>query len=176
MSPGKTIETERLFMRPPSSKDFETLHGIFSDPTTMSFWPVPFAEDDTRRWISRSLNDHAGSGFGRQPVILKSSGEVIGDCGIVRAEVAGEPEYDLGYVIHHPFWGNGYAVEAAEACKHHAVERLGIRRLVANMPVNHTASERVTQKIGMRWEKTFRNRRNRNIETHLYAFESNPGL
>jgi RimJ/RimL family protein N-acetyltransferase len=174
MNPEETIETERLLLRPPYSEDFEALHGIFSDPVTMSFWPVPFSEDDTRRWVSRSLNDHAEAGFGRQPVILKSSGEVIGDCGIMRVEIDGDPEYDLGYIIHYPFWGNGYAVEAAEALKHHAVERLGIRRLVANMPTDHAASIRVAQKIGMRWEKTFRNARNRNIETHLYAFESNP--
>src|ERR687889_281678 len=118
MNSVETIETERLLMRTPSPEDFKALHGIFSDPVTMSFWPVPFTEDDTRRWISRSLNDHTEFGFGRQPVILKSSGEVIGDCGIMRAEIDGDPEYDLGYIIHHPFWGNGFAVEAAEALKH----------------------------------------------------------
>lgn len=167
---GETVETGRLILRPPVPDDFEALHRIFSDPVTMSFWPVPFNEDDTRRWISDSLRDHEETGLGRRPVILKSSGEVIGNCGIVRLEVAGEPEYDLGYIIHHPFWGNGYASEAAGALKRHAVERLGIRRLVANMPVNHAASIRVAEKIGMRWERTFRNPRNRDIETRLYAF------
>ncbi|MBA3422983.1 MAG: GNAT family N-acetyltransferase [Rubrobacter sp.] len=169
MDRGQTVETERLILRPPSPDDFGALHRIFSDAVTMSFWPVPFTEEDTRRWISRSLHDHEETGFGRCPVLLKSSGEVIGDCGIMRAEIAGEPEYDLGYIIHHPFWGNDYAVEAAEACKRHAVERLGIRRLVANMPTAHAASIRVAEKISMRWEKTFRNPRNRYIETHLYA-------
>ena len=154
-----TIETTRLVLRPPTPDDFEALHRIFSDPLTMSFWPAPFAEEDTRRWIERSLHDHEETGFGRRPTILKSSGEVIGDCGLMRAEIDGEMEHDLGYIVHHPHWRNGYAVEA-----------LGIRRLVANMPTDHAASIRVAQKLGMRWEKTFRNARNRNIETHLYVF------
>jgi len=170
MDHEETIETERLVLRPPVPDDLEALHRILSDPVTMSFWPVSFSEGDTRRWISHSLQDHEEMGFGRRPIILKSSGEIVGDCGILRAEVAGETEYDLGYIIHHPFWGKGYASEAAEACKRHAVERLGIRRLVANMPVDHAASIRVAEKVGMRWEKIFRNPRNRDIETHLYAF------
>jgi len=169
------METKRLILRPPSLEDFEALHRIFSDPITMSFWPAPFTEEDTRRWISRSTQDHEETGFGRQPVILKFSGEIIGDCGIMLAEIAGEPEHDLGYIIHHPFWGNGYAIEAAGALKRRAVEQLGIRRLVANMPTDHAASIRVAEKLGMRREKTFRNERNRNIETHLYAFEVEPG-
>lgn len=170
MDHAEKIETERLLLRPPNPDDFEALHRIFSDPVTMSFWPAPFAEEDTRRWISHSLHDHEETSFSRRPVVLKSSGEVIGDCGIMRAEIAGTTEHDLGYIIHHPFWGNGYAVEAAEAWKCHAVEKLDVRRLVANMPVDHAASIRVAERIGMRWEKTFRNQRNRGIETHLYAF------
>ena len=166
----ENMETERLILRPPATDDLEALHGIFSDPITMSFWPVPFVKDGTRSWIFRSLRDHEEMGFGRRPIILKSSGEIIGDCGILRAEIVGETEYDLGYIIHHPYWRKGYASEAAEACKHHAVKRLGIRRLVANMPVDHAASVRVAEKLGMRWEKTFRNPKNRDIETHLYAF------
>ena len=167
---GKIVKTGRLILRPPTPDDFEALHRIFADPVTMSFWPAPFTEEDTRRWISRSIRDHEEMGFGRRPVVLKSSGEIIGDCGILRAEIAGVTEYDLGYIVHHPFWGNGYAGEAAEACKRHAVEALGIRRLVANMPADHAASVRVAEKIGMQWEKTFRNPENRDIQTHLYAF------
>lgn len=169
MDRGEMLETERLLLRPPDPGDFEALHRIFSDPVTMSFWPAPFTEEDTRQWISRSLRDHEEIGFGRRPVVLKSSGEVVGDCGIMRAEIAGKTEYDLGYIVYHPFWDNGYASEAAEACQRYAVEQLGIRRLVANMPTDHAASIRVAEKIGMHWEKTFRNPRNRDIETHLYV-------
>ena len=150
MDRERIVETERLILRPPVLDDFEALHRILSDPITMSFWPAPFAEEDTRRWISGSLKDHEEMGFGRRPIILKSSGEIVGDCGILRVEIAGETEYDLGYIIHHPYWGKGYASEAAQAYKRHAVERLGIRRLVANMPVDHAASVRVAEKLGMR--------------------------
>lgn len=61
-------------------------------------------------------------------------------------------------------------MKIAEACKRYAVATLGILRLVANMPMEHIASIRVAEKIGMTWEKTFNNRRNRGIATHLYVF------
>lgn len=81
-------------------------------------------------------------------------------------------EHDLGYIVHHPHWSNGYATEAAEACKRYALETLGLRRLVANMPVEHTASARVAEKIGMTLEKTFDNPKNRGIETRLYSLRA----
>lgn len=166
----KVVETEPLTLRDLTLDDLEPLHRIFSDPITMSFWPAPFAEEDTRRWIQRALRDYETLGFGRRAVILKESGELIGDCGLLYTEVDGKSEYDLGYIIHHPYWGNGYATEAAEACKRYAVETLGIGRLVANMPVDHVASARVAEKIGMGCEKTFINAKNRNIATYLYVF------
>ncbi len=165
----RVLETERLILRRLTPDDLEALHRIFSDSSTMSFWAAPFTEDDTRRWILRALRYYETLGFGRWAVVLKETGELIGDCGILRTEVDGKMEHDLGYVIHHPCWGSGYATEAAEACKHYAIETFGIRRLVANMPVEHTASARVAEKIGMTLEKTFDNPKNRGIETRLYS-------
>lgn len=165
----RVLETERLILRHMTPDDFEALHRVFSDPITMSFWPAPFAEEDTRGWLERALHDYETLGFGHWASILKETGELVGSCGLLHTEVDGRMENDLGYIIHHPHWGNGYATEAAEACKRYAFETLGIRRLAANMPVDHTASARVAEKIGLRLEKTFENPRNRGIETYLYA-------
>lgn len=165
----QALETERLILRRLSMEDFGALHRVFSDPITMKFWPAPFTENETRRWISRAIHDYETLGFGRWALISKETGELIGDCGIMRLEVAGETENDLGYIIHHPHWGNGYATEAAGACKRYALETSGLRRLAANMPVEHTASARVAEKIGMTLEKTFHNPKNRGIETRLYS-------
>lgn len=45
---------------------------------------------------------------------------LIGDCGIMISEIDGKQENDLGYIIHQPYWRNGFAVEVAEACKNYA--------------------------------------------------------
>lgn len=164
------LETERLLIRQWLLDDLELLHQILSDPITMSFWETPFTLEATRSWIERNLQLYAELGFGRWAVALKATGTLIGDCGIIHIEVAGTPEYDLGYIIDHRHWRRGYASESAAACKDFAVSALGIRRLVANLPTSHVASARVAEKIGMTWEKTFNNPRNRGIPTHLYAF------
>lgn len=166
------LETERLILRQLTLDDLQALHRIFSDPITVRFWPAPFTLEATQRWIERSLDHYADFGFGRYALILKTTGELIGDCGILRNEVDGAPENDLGYIIHHPYWRNGYASEAAAACLHDAVEALGLKRLVANMPVAHTGSMRVAEKIGMRRVKTFQNARNRGIDTYVYVYEA----
>jgi RimJ/RimL family protein N-acetyltransferase len=166
------IETRRLILRHFEPDDEADLHRILSDPTTMSFWPAPFSREASRDWLNRNIARYSEHGLGRLAVILKETNELIGDCGIVQSEIDGQPENDLGYIIFHAFWNRGYAAEAAEACKTYGFDRLKLHRICANMPVDHLASRRIAEKIGMRLEKEFPNRRNRNILTCLYAVES----
>ncbi len=163
------VETERLILRHLHLDDQNGLFRILSDPITMSFWPSPYTEEGTREWIARNRERYVTEGFGRYAVILRASGELIGDCGLMRFEIDGTLENDLGYIIFHKHWGQGYATEAAEACKEYALGSLGLDRICANMPVDHTASRRVAEKIGMRLEKQFQNKRNRDIWTCLYS-------
>ena len=163
------LQTERLLLRQQTLADTESLYRIFSDPITMSFWPSPFTLEATSKWIARNIHNYSQLGWGRWGVILKETQELIGDCGILLLEIDGVLEHDLGYIIHHPYWQYGYATEAAQACKKYGLETWKIPRLVANMPIDHLASIRVAQKIGMNWEKTFNNPKNRNIATHIYA-------
>ncbi|MDJ0736689.1 MAG: GNAT family N-acetyltransferase [Nostocaceae cyanobacterium] len=167
------IETKRLILREQTLEDTESLHIILSHPITMSFWQFPFTLEATQRWIQRNFESYSNLGFGRYGVILKSTQELIGDCGLIRREIDGVIENDLGYIIHYKHWGQGYATECAAACKQYAIETLKLKRVVVNMPTNHITSIRVAKKIGMVWEKTFNNPQNRDIPTHLYAFNIN---
>ena len=85
------------------------------------------------------------------------------------SEIDGKQEYDLGYIIHYPYWHNGFAVEAADACEDYAFNQLNLQRLCANMPYNHEGSRKTAEKIGMIREKEFYNSRNRDILTYLYS-------
>lgn len=165
------IETQRLHLRPLTPDDLPALHRILSDPITMSFWPAPFSEDASRAWIERQMQNYQQHGFGRLALIERVSGELIGDCGIMPALIDGQPENDLGYIIFHTFWRQGYASEAAAAWLQHGFDLLQLDRICANMPVDHLGSRRVAEKIGMRLEREFHNQRNRNILTCLYAAE-----
>ena len=168
------IETPRLILRQFESGDLEDLHHILSDATTMSFWPAPFTREETQKWLERCLDSYRENGPARLAVILREGNVRIGDCGLARSEIDGRPENDLGYIIHHAFWKHGYGTEAAEACMWYGFDTLQLRRICANMPVDHIASRHVAEKLGMRLEKQFENTRNRNILTCLYVREVEP--
>jgi ribosomal-protein-alanine N-acetyltransferase len=163
------IETNRLLIKEYSDDDIPKLNIILSNPKTMSFWPTPLTLQQTENWINTNVKRYAELGYGRWAVILKETGELIGDCGIMLSELDGTQENDLGYIIHYPYWQNGLAFEAADACKEYAFTNLGIKKLCANMAFDHIASRRVAEKIGMEREKEFYNNRNRDILTYLYS-------
>ena len=56
----------------------------------MAHYPVPFDEACTRRWIVRSLENYAQYGFGLWAVVLKETGELIGDCGLTLQNIDGK--------------------------------------------------------------------------------------
>jgi RimJ/RimL family protein N-acetyltransferase len=165
------IETARLVLREYTPEDFPTVHRIFSDAVTMQFWPRPFTEEEMQRWIDRTTQSYASHGFGRRVVVLKETLEVIGDAGMMRVPVNGNEENDLGYIIHHPYWRQGYGVEAAAAILRLGLET-GVTRIVANMAHDNIASQRAAERIGMKKELEFRNPRNRDILTFLYSYSN----
>lgn len=164
-------ETPRLQLREYQPDDLMGLHVILSDAITMQFWPAPFTPEATRNWIERQIRSYAERGYGRWAVISKESGEQIGDAGFLFANINGRDEVDLGYIIHYPYWRQGFAIEAASACLAYARAHLPIGRVVANMPHDHLASKRVAERLGMSYAGEFVNTRNRNIRTLLFTIE-----
>src|SRR5437870_580693 len=110
------LETEHLNLREVTLDDVGPLYQILSNPITMQFWPKPFDQKGVERWIQRSVDAYRDLGFGRYAIILKSSGELVGDCGFMRVEVNGTQENDLGYILDKKYWNQGLATEAAKAC------------------------------------------------------------
>jgi [ribosomal protein S5]-alanine N-acetyltransferase len=165
------ISTRRTILSPYTGTEARLLFPILSDPTTMSFWPEPLDLGAVEAWVERNARSFHDSGLGRMMVRDRETGRLLGDCGIVQAEIDGRTENDLGYIIHHPYWGTGLASECALVSLEYGVTSLGLRRVVANMPHDHAASIRVAEKLGMTLERTFANRRNRDIPTRLYVYE-----
>jgi [ribosomal protein S5]-alanine N-acetyltransferase len=163
------LETPRTIIRPYTEADIALIAPIFADPITMKFWPQPFSQAATAAWVRRASAAFPSTGLGRMLVELRAGGAPIGDCGIVEAEINGRREYDLGYIIHHPCWRQGYGIECARACLEYGIHTLGLRRIVANMAHDHVASARVAERLGMRCEASFHNPRNRNMLTYVYA-------
>lgn len=111
------LETDRLLLREYTMDDFEALYEILSDSETMQHYPSPFDEDKTRGWIQWNLENYKKYGFGLWAVVLKETGEFIGDCGITIQNIDGEMLPEIGYHIHKKHWRKGFAKEAARAMR-----------------------------------------------------------
>ena len=59
----------------------------------------------------------------------------------------------MGYHVRVELQGNGYATEAAAACREHARQVLGLSRLIAIIDPDNKPSQQVAEKIGLRFER-----------------------
>ena len=112
-----TLETERLILREYTPDDFDALYAVVGDRETMKHFPKPYDERGTKYWISWSLDHCEKHGFGFWAVILKETGELIGNCGLTMQMIDGQIKPEIGYHIRADKQRNGYAREAAIAVR-----------------------------------------------------------
>jgi ribosomal-protein-alanine N-acetyltransferase len=142
------LETERLILRPMTATDLDALYLIFTDPKVMAaFNHDPFTSEQMRAWLKRNLDHQNTYGYGLFSVILKKTGELIGDCGLEQMEELDAAE--LGYDFRSAFWNQGYATEAASAVRDYAFGVLRLPQLISLIRVGNLASRRVAEKVGM---------------------------
>ena len=111
------LETERLYLREMTEKDFDALHKVLADPDIMQHYPCAFDEAGVRNWIARNIDRYRVFGFGLWAVCLKETGEMIGDCGLTMQLINGQIKPEIGYHIRADQQRNGYAKEAARAVR-----------------------------------------------------------
>ncbi|HKD16195.1 MAG TPA: GNAT family N-acetyltransferase [Candidatus Angelobacter sp.] len=153
MDEGVVLETERLLLRNFTLDDVPALEAVIGDPVAMRWYAAPFDHDGVIAWIERNLNRYQHEGHGLWAMVLKSSGEFIGDCGCVLQEVEDEKAIEVAYHVRRDLWGNGYATEAARACIEFAFNKLGAQRVISMIRPENVSSRRVAEKNGLTCEK-----------------------
>lgn len=88
--------------------------------------------------------------FGQWVVLLASSGERVGFCGL--REVTGAGDVELLYGLAPAHWGRGLATEAARAVLAHAFEACGLERVIGRTDPPNVASMRLLERSGMQRE------------------------
>jgi len=164
------LKTERLVLREFVSEDCDALATILSDPQTMRYYPAPFDRAAVADWIQRNRTRYANDGYGLWAMILNSTHELIGDCGLVRQSVDGVDEIEIGYHVRRDLWGQGYATEAARGCREYGFATLAADRLISLIRPENLASRRVAEKNGMTiWKEVTR----ANLLHYVYAIKLN---
>ena len=146
----KTIlETPRLLLREMTQDDYPALASIMQDEQTMYAYEGAFSDEETQAWLDKQLKCYRDDGFGLWAVILKSNGEMIGQTGITWQDVDGQPVPEIGYLFNRLYWHNGYATEAAIACKDYAFNTLGFKEIFSIVRSSNIASKDVAIRNGM---------------------------
>ena len=143
------IETERLFLREMMESDFDALFEVLADSDIMEHYPYTFDEARVRNWISRNMERYQKDGFGLWAVVLKETGEMIGDCGITMQNIHGQMFPEVGYHIRADHQRKGYATEAAAACIRYAFENYTFPAVYSYMKYTNIPSQRTAMKNGM---------------------------
>ena len=148
------LETERMLLRHMTLDDTEPLLKIWGSAEAMRFFPGTWNCEEMRTAIERNIDRYERDGHGLYAAILKDSGDVAGDCGLVKMDINGSMELEVGYHMRPDLWGRGLATEAARGCMDYAFTRLRARRLISMIRPENIASWRVAEKNGLTLERT----------------------
>lgn len=154
------LETERLYLREMTQADLPALCLILQDETTMYAYEGAFSDAEAQEWLDRQLSRYQAWGFGLWAVILKETDEMIGQCGLTMQPWKDAQVLEIGYLLNRVYWRQGYATEAAEACKKYAFEMLDADEVCSIIRDTNLPSQQVALRLGMTktdaWVKHYR--------------------
>lgn len=105
------LETGRLVLREMEQADFDDLAQMLQDPEVMYAYEHDFSDADVQEWLDRQRMRYAKYGFGLWAMILKETGEMIGQAGLTMQPYRGTEVLEIGYLLKKRFWHNGYAAK-----------------------------------------------------------------
>jgi [ribosomal protein S5]-alanine N-acetyltransferase len=147
------IKTARLVLRPFTPADANDVQRLADDrdiASTTASIPLPYDDGVAAQWIAthhRRFEQETGLELA---ITHDPDGTLVGALGL-RFELEHD-RAELGYWIGKPYWGRGYATEAARALVQYGFDTLGLHRIYARHLTRNPASGRVLQKIGMTHE------------------------
>lgn len=151
------LETERLLLRDWREGDWPLFFRHTNTPAVMQWLggvmdPPQQADQRARIEASRAEYGHCFWAVERQPDGGHLAGEVLGFCGLKRADGNGSPvagEVEIGWRLREDAWSRGYAREAARASLDAGFGSFGARRIVALTVAGNASSRKLMQRLGM---------------------------
>lgn len=145
------LETERLIIRRFRKEDWQDLYDYLSRPEVVRFEPYDVCTERDAREIAveRSKNDSFYA------VALKNEGKVIGNLYFEQIEMKAFNTWELGYVFHSGYHGNGYATESCLKLLDFAFSSLDVRRVIAMCNIKNVPSWKLLERLKLRREGYF---------------------
>lgn len=152
-----TLLTARLTLGPLQAADVPALvalAGAFEIADTTATIPHPYAEADAYAFLAVDAAEHA-AGTALRFAVREGGAALVGVVGLQQIDRE-RSRAELGYWIGVPWWGRGYASEAAAATVRYGFDELGLHKIHAHYLVRNPASGKVLARIGMREEGLLR--------------------
>lgn len=148
---GLALRTPRLILREWRDSDAEPFAAMSADPEVMRYlvsFPDRTAVD---AWITQARTHLDEHGFGK--FVVEFPGEVT-FAGVVGLDHVGfnlpfTPAVEVLWRLARPFWGRGFATEAARAAIDDGFGRLGLEEIVAYTVIDNRRSRDVMERLGM---------------------------
>jgi RimJ/RimL family protein N-acetyltransferase len=140
------LQTERLLLRGWKEADLDPFARMMADPEVTRF--IGGVQPRSNVW--RAIAMYAGlwmlRGYGLWVVERKSDGAFLGRVGLWQPE--SWPAVELAWSLDRPYWGNGYATEAAKAARDYGFMHLAMPKLVSLIDPENAPSQRVAMRLG----------------------------
>ena len=140
------MQTERLILRAPKPGDVPRFVPLLADydiAKNLSTAPHPYTEEAGHAFVTGAAEKRAKGQAYSFAVLRKDDDAYVGACG-----VHPDRDWEVGYWIGKPYWGLGYATEAARRVVRFAFEELNAEYLSAGWFHDNPASGRVLEKLG----------------------------
>ncbi|MEI9973489.1 MAG: GNAT family N-acetyltransferase [Ignavibacteriota bacterium] len=147
------LQTARLILDVWQPSDWTAFRPIAQDPEVMRYITGgrPWTDEQIRGFVDKQIRAYAERGFCRWRLLDAASREFMGFCGVGYWLHA----LEIGWWLARPYWGRGFATEAAQCALRDVFERVGLEHVISVAMVGNTASRRVMEKLGMRWQREF---------------------
>ena len=129
--------------------------AVLADSDIMQHYPYTFDESRVKKWIEVNIERYRVFGFGLWTVILKNTGEMIGDCGLTMQNINGFIRPEIGYHVRADKQKNGYAKEAASAVRDWTFSNTPFKVFYSYMKSANVPSAKTAEAVGMHLVDTY---------------------
>jgi ribosomal-protein-alanine N-acetyltransferase len=144
-----SIQTVHLTLCPLLPDDAQILHRIYQVEGVLQYFPntAPPPLEKVQKFIAGQENHWAQYGYGNWGILPAGERQIIGWAGLQYVPELDETE--VGYLLNRPFWGKGYATEAARTSLQFGFENSSLDHIIALVHPDNLGSRRVIEKCGM---------------------------
>ena len=146
-------ETDRLILRTIEEGDAAEQFRLLNTPTVMARLGGVKELHEIETKHAKSMAWYAQFGFSFLFMVEKSTGEMVGHCGIKKVDnplAHNIGDHEIGWLVREDRWRLGYAEEAMRAVIDWAFVRVGAPHVVALTSVTNVPSWKLMDKLGMK--------------------------